>query len=65
VKTQKLVYFIQEIGTDRIIEDNINPLEAQAALDRAVSSQKLAGLYRDKPTFMMSSKVVNVEVESE
>ena len=65
MKTQKLVYFIQEIGTDRIIEDNINPLEAQAALDRAVSSQKLAGLYRDKPTFMMSSKVVNVEVESE
>lgn len=65
MKLQKLVYFIQEIGTDRIIEDNINPLEAQAALDRAVASQKLAGLYRDKPTFMLSSKTVNVEVESE
>lgn len=65
MRLQKLVFFIQEIGTGRIIEDNISPLEAQAALDRAVASQKLAGLYRDKPTFMLSSKTVNVEVESE
>lgn len=65
MKNYKLVYFIQEIGTDRIIEDNINPSDAQAALDRAVTSQKLAGLYRDKPTFMLSSKTISVEVENE
>ena len=63
MKNYKLVYFIQEIESDRIIEDNIDPLEAQAALDRAVASQKLAGLYRDKPTFMMSSKTIEVNDE--
>jgi hypothetical protein len=63
MKNYKLVYFIQEIGTDRIIEDNINPSDAQEALDRAVASQKLAGLYRDKPTFMMSSKTIEVSDE--
>lgn len=65
MKTQKLVYFIKEIGTDRVIEDNIEPKDAQIALDRAVSAQKLAGLYRDKPTFMLSSKTINIVVDNE
>jgi len=63
MKTYKLVFFIREIGTDRIIEDNIDFYDIQEALDRAVASQKMAGLYRDKPTFMMSSK--NIEVSDE
>jgi hypothetical protein len=58
MKLQKLVYFIHEIKTNIILEDNIEPLDVQAALDRAVMAQKYAGLYRDKPTFMLSSRMI-------
>ena len=60
MKLQKTVCFIFSILDNSIIEDNIDPLEVQEALDRAVASQKMAGLYRDKPTFMLSSKVVTI-----
>jgi hypothetical protein len=65
VKLQKEVCFIFSILDDSIIEDNIDPLEVQEALDRAVTSQKLAGLYRDRPTFMLSSRVITIGERNE
>lgn len=67
MKKLKEVFYIVSLWDDSILVDNIERENIQAALNEATTIQRGLGLYRDKPTFKLTSKSIevnNVQVEN-